>query len=85
MPGARCSPPKGQSVKAHTRSKSRKSAKATARARTAKLPYVVVNSRTGAVVSRHRTLTAAIREERRLDLISYRKGNGRPYDARKTA
>lgn len=79
---AKCSPPKSRSVKAHTRGKPVQRKKA-AQARRAALPYVVVNTRTGAAVSRHRTLTAAIREERRLDRISFRQGSGRPYDARK--
>ena len=75
---AHCTPPKGQSVKAHTRSKPRR--KPTAKKQ---LPFVVKNTRTGTIVSRHRTLTAAIRQERRLDLASFRRGNGRPYSAGK--
>lgn len=74
---AHCSPPKSQSVKSYTRSKPRKKAKSKP------LPYVVRNTRKGAIVSRHRTLTAAIRAERRADLASYRRGQGRPYSAEK--
>jgi hypothetical protein len=79
---AKCSPPKGQAVKAHTRSNPRALKRAAAKRR-ASLPYAVRNTRTGQIVSRHRTLTAAIRQERRLDLQSFRRGNGRPYDAGK--
>jgi hypothetical protein len=77
-----CRAPKAQGVKSHTRSKPR-AIKAAATKRRAKLGFVVRNSRTGKVVSRHRTLTAAIREERRLDLISFRAGKGRPYSSGK--
>jgi hypothetical protein len=89
MPRAKsCSPPKTVQVKGHwrqVRKTRKKSAAATSAARAAKLPWIVVNTRTGAVVSRHRYFTAAIREEKRLDRISFRQGKGRPYDARKAA
>lgn len=78
----KCSPPKSQGVKAHARGRPIQRKKI-AQARRAKLPYAVVNSRTGQVVSRHRYLTTAIRERTRLDRISFRAGNGRPYDTRK--
>jgi len=77
--GKRCSPPKSVTVKGYWRSKPRQLKKAAAKRRAA-LSYVVRNSRTGAVVSRHRTLTGAIRERQRLDLISYRQGKGKPYE-----
>lgn len=76
---ASCSPPKSQGVRSYTRSKPRRKPKPTA------AKFVVVNSNTGAVVSRHRKYTAAIRERKRLDLISFRRGNGRPYETRKAA
>jgi hypothetical protein len=77
---ARCSAPKSVTVKGYWRSKPRQLKKAAAK-RQAAMPYVVRNSRTGTVVSRHRSLTAAISASRRLDLASYRAGKGRPYEA----
>ena len=80
--GARCSPPKGQSVKSHTRSKPRSLKRAAAK-RTAKLPWAVRDSRTGNVVSRHKTMTAAARERTRRDRMSFRAGRGRPFQVGK--
>ena len=77
-----CSPPKARGIKPHTRSKPRQFKRAAAKRRAA-LGYVVRNTRTGQVVSRHRTLTAAARERARLDRISFRAGKGRPYSTGK--
>lgn len=77
MAGPSCSPPKSVSVRDYFRTKPR-SAK-----RKAQLAYVVRNTRTGTIVSRHRTWGAATREARRRDLQSYRKGQGRPFEAGK--
>ena len=77
---ARCAAPKSVTVKGYWRAKPRGLKRAAAK-RTAALPYVVRNSKTGTVVSRHRTYTAAINARRRADLASYRRGQGRPYEA----
>ena len=74
-----CSAPRSVTVKGYWRTKPRKKPQARPAG------FVVKNTRTGAVVSRHRTLTAAIREEKRLDRISFRAGRGRPYDAQKAS
>ena len=80
MPRVRsCRPPRTVTVKGHWR-QVRKTRKKPRAVRPAK--WIVVNTRTGVTVSRHQTISAAVREEKRLDRISYRKGQGRPYDAR---
>ncbi len=79
---SKCSPPKSQSVKKHLRARPIQRKKAAAKRRAA-LPYVVRNTRTGQIVTRHRTWSAAVRERGRLDLQSYRAGRGRPYSAGK--
>ena len=78
---SKCSPPKSQTVKAHTRGRPihRKKRAQAARKR---LPYVVRNE-SGQVVSYHRTYTAAIRQRARLDRKAFRAGRGRPYHAGK--
>jgi hypothetical protein len=81
--GKHCAPPKTVTVKGYWRTKPRGLKKAAAK-RQAALSYVVRNARTGAIVSRHRTSTAAVRERKRLDLISYRQGKGRPYETGRT-
>jgi hypothetical protein len=78
----KCSPPKSQSVKTHTRARPIQRKRAAQKAR-AKLPYVVRDTRSGSVVSRHRTYNAAVRERTRRDRISFRSGRGRPFEAGK--
>jgi hypothetical protein len=81
MPRARsCRPPRTVSVRGHWRQvrKTRKKKRAPR-----PLPYVVYDTRNGRVVSRHKSLTAAWKAERRYDRASYRRGQGRPYNTRK--
>ena len=78
----KCSAPKSQSVKAHTRARPLHRKKIAQKVR-AGLPYVVRDSRTGRVVSRHRKYNAAAIEAKRRDRLSFRAGRGRPYEAGK--
>jgi len=80
--GKRCSPPKTVTVKGYWRNAPKRRRKA---ASTASLPFVVKDSRNGAVISRHRTFTAAVRARKRADLASYRRGQGRPYETGRAA
>ena len=87
MPGKRCSPPKTVSVKSHSRAGRRKKRKPSAGPKAGTVYYVVENERTHRTTgTKHRTLTAAINARKRLDLVSYRAGQGRPYHvAKRTA
>jgi len=78
----KCSPPKSQGVKAHTRSKPRRKARRGPKA--GETYYVVRNERTGATSgTKHRSYVAAINARKRLDLVSFRAGRGRPWNVEK--
>jgi hypothetical protein len=83
MAGQKCSPPKGQSVRAHTRSARRKKAKPAA-AKAGATYWVVRNERTGATTgTKHRSYSSAINARARKDRISFRAGGGRPWNVEK--
>lgn len=72
-----CSPPKSQRVRDYWR---RRGQRRRGRPLTSKTGSIYVVKRAGRVVSRHRTLTAAVQTRKRLDLQAWRRGEGRPYD-----
>ncbi len=76
----RCSPPKSVAVGSYDRASTRKKPKPKAGA----VYWVVRNTRTGATSgTKHRKWTSAVAARKRLDLASYRRGQGRPWSVEK--
>lgn len=79
----KCGAPTTEHVKSYLRAQRRKKPKSK-RAGSGAVYYVVRNERTGRTSgTEHKSLFAATRARKQLDLISYRKGQGRPWNVEK--